>query len=257
MWQQRAAGPAPQQQTARPAPPAPLGLAARGLLQHPKSRTPVRTHCQPLGQQQQQAAAASPATLLQQITPSTVARTIQARRSVVDDEALHRPLGLVAFGAYVLGSAASLVGACWGPMRQGGCVSCTCQLNACSDASAHLPRQHAHIFPACLPACLLPLHTAARRRATLNQAQAAHTSTQTLLLLPPPTDMPGPAWLPTVTGAVVGGVFATLNRYCSARLWRPPASPLNVVVTGSTRGLGKALARELLAHGDSVVITGR
>lgn len=69
--------------------------------------------------------------------------------------------------------------------------------------------------------------------------------------------MPGPAWLPAVTGAMIGGIFATVNRYCSARLWRPPASPLNIVVTGSTRGLGKALAREFLAHGDSVVITGR
>jgi NAD(P)-dependent dehydrogenase (short-subunit alcohol dehydrogenase family) len=69
--------------------------------------------------------------------------------------------------------------------------------------------------------------------------------------------MPGPAWLPAVTGAVIGGIFATVNRYCNARLWRPPASPLNIVVTGSTRGLGKALAREFLAHGDSVLITGR
>lgn len=71
------------------------------------------------------------------------------------------------------------------------------------------------------------------------------------------TDLPGPAWLPALTGAAIGGIFATVNRYCSARLWRPPASPLNVVVTGSTRGLGKALAREFLAHGDSVVVTGR
>jgi hypothetical protein len=71
------------------------------------------------------------------------------------------------------------------------------------------------------------------------------------------TDLPGPAWLPALTGAAIGGVFATVNRYCSARLWRPPASPLNIVVTGSTRGLGKALAREFLAHGDSVVVTGR
>jgi hypothetical protein len=72
-----------------------------------------------------------------------------------------------------------------------------------------------------------------------------------------PTDLPGPAWLPALTGAAIGGIFATVNRYCSARLWRPPASPLNIVVTGSTRGLGKALAREFLAHGDSVVVTGR
>jgi len=42
--------------------------------------------------------------------PAAVARSILARRSVVYEEALHRPLGLIAFGAYVLGSAASLVG---------------------------------------------------------------------------------------------------------------------------------------------------
>lgn len=72
-----------------------------------------------------------------------------------------------------------------------------------------------------------------------------------------PAGLPGPAWLPAVTGAVIGSIFATVNRYCNARLWRPPASPLNIVVTGSTRGLGKALAREFLAHGDSVIITGR
>jgi chlorophyll(ide) b reductase len=33
--------------------------------------------------------------------------------------------------------------------------------------------------------------------------------------------------------------------------------PLRVVVTGGSRGLGKALAREFLAHGDEVVIAGR
>jgi chlorophyll(ide) b reductase len=33
--------------------------------------------------------------------------------------------------------------------------------------------------------------------------------------------------------------------------------PRNVVVTGSTRGLGKALAREFLLSGDNVVITSR
>lgn len=180
MWQQTS-GPAPQQQQTRAARPA---ATSCGLLLPSRARSLVKFHCQPVGQQQQQQAGASPSpaaptTLPQQISTGAVARSIQARRSVVDDEALHRPLGLVAFGAYVLGSAASLV------------------------------------------------------------------------------DMPGPAWLPALTGAVVGGVFATLNRYCNARLWRPPASPLNVVVTGSTRGLGKALAREFLAHGDSVIVTGR
>eukprot|EP00879_Flechtneria_rotunda_P023741 GHRR01025133.1.p1 GENE.GHRR01025133.1~~GHRR01025133.1.p1 ORF type:complete len:379 (+),score=121.97 GHRR01025133.1:907-2043(+) len=69
--------------------------------------------------------------------------------------------------------------------------------------------------------------------------------------------VPGPAWLPAATGAAIGGIFAAVNRYCSARLWRPPATPLNIVVTGGTKGLGKALAREFLTHNDSVIITGR
>lgn len=42
--------------------------------------------------------------------PGAVARSILARRSVVEEDALHRPLGLVLFGSYVLGSAASIVG---------------------------------------------------------------------------------------------------------------------------------------------------
>jgi hypothetical protein len=41
-----------------------------------------------------------------------MARSILARRSRVEDDALHRPLGLVGIGAYVLGSAASFVGEC-------------------------------------------------------------------------------------------------------------------------------------------------
>jgi chlorophyll(ide) b reductase len=32
---------------------------------------------------------------------------------------------------------------------------------------------------------------------------------------------------------------------------------LNVVITGGSKGLGKALAREFLQHGDRVIITGR
>ncbi|KAF8066402.1 NYC1 [Scenedesmus sp. PABB004] len=106
-------------------------------------------------------------------------RAIAARRSVVYEAEPHKPLGLVAFGAYVLGTASSVAG------------------------------------------------------------------------------VPGPVWLPALTGAAIGGVFAALNRYCSARLWRPPHAPLNVVITGGTKGLGKALAREFLAHSDAVVITGR
>eukprot|EP00775_Hariotina_reticulata_P011450 gene11450-11596_t len=67
----------------------------------------------------------------------------------------------------------------------------------------------------------------------------------------------GPVWVPTLLGAAIGSVFAVVNRYCKMRLWRPPAAALNVVITGGTKGLGKALAREFLAHSDAVVITGR
>eukprot|EP00877_Chromochloris_zofingiensis_P003905 jgi/Chrzof1/13515/Cz08g00200.t1_NYC1[v5.2] len=66
-----------------------------------------------------------------------------------------------------------------------------------------------------------------------------------------------PTVTPALTGAALGGMFAMLDRYCKARLWRPPSSPLNIVITGGTKGLGKALTREFLQQGDSVVITGR
>uniref|UniRef100_A0A383VKF8 Chlorophyll b reductase n=1 Tax=Tetradesmus obliquus TaxID=3088 RepID=A0A383VKF8_TETOB len=112
------------------------------------------------------------------LLPAPVPR-ILTRRSVKYEEDLHKHLGLVLFGAYVLGSASSVAG------------------------------------------------------------------------------MPGPVWLPTMTGAAIGGVFAAAHRYCSARVWRPPNAPLNILVTGGTKGLGKALAREFLTHKDSVVITGR
>lgn len=44
----------------------------------------------------------------------------------------------------------------------------------------------------------------------------------------------------------MGGMFALLNRFGMRRFWRAPTGPLNVVITGATRGLGKALAREFL-----------
>lgn len=98
-----------------------LSSSSRGLL---LSRLPtvigrstrVRSvcQCQPPGQQQQGAPVAQqqpPASAEEGKAPAAAARSILSRRSVVDDDALHRPLGLVLFGAYVLGSAASLVGA--------------------------------------------------------------------------------------------------------------------------------------------------
>jgi chlorophyll(ide) b reductase len=58
-------------------------------------------------------------------------------------------------------------------------------------------------------------------------------------------------------GASLGAAFAAAGSYARRSLWRAPARRLRVVVTGGTRGLGKALARELLAAGDAVAITGR
>ncbi|KXZ52908.1 hypothetical protein GPECTOR_8g287 [Gonium pectorale] len=65
------------------------------------------------------------------------------------------------------------------------------------------------------------------------------------------------AAVPVISGAAVGGLFACLHRFCSHRVWRAPAQPLSIVLTGGSRGLGKALARELLAGGDRVLITSR
>ena len=58
-----------------------------------------------------------------------------------------------------------------------------------------------------------------------------------------------PLWMPTVLGAGLGVFYAALNRFGLRRYWRESRTPLNVVITGSTRGIGKALARELLKCG--------
>ena len=52
--------------------------------------------------------------------------------------------------------------------------------------------------------------------------------------------------MPPIVGAAVGSLFAALNRYGVVRFWRAPSAPLRVVITGSTKGIGKALAREFL-----------
>eukprot|EP01026_Neomeris_dumetosa_P063310 TRINITY_DN6007_c0_g1_i2.p1 TRINITY_DN6007_c0_g1~~TRINITY_DN6007_c0_g1_i2.p1 ORF type:complete len:465 (-),score=45.21 TRINITY_DN6007_c0_g1_i2:439-1809(-) len=65
------------------------------------------------------------------------------------------------------------------------------------------------------------------------------------------------AWLPALIGGVVGSWFAVLNRFGLVRLWIPPKQSLNVVITGGTKGIGKAMAREFLLFGDSVIITSR
>nr|CAB3475676.1 unnamed protein product [Digitaria exilis] len=60
-------------------------------------------------------------------------------------------------------------------------------------------------------------------------------------------------WYSWLGGVIIGtmiGANSVLEEHCKA-------GPRNVVITGSTRGLGKALAREFLLSGDHVVITSR
>ncbi|OEL22491.1 putative chlorophyll(ide) b reductase NYC1, chloroplastic [Dichanthelium oligosanthes] len=60
-------------------------------------------------------------------------------------------------------------------------------------------------------------------------------------------------WYSWLGGVIIGtmiGANSVLEEHCKA-------GPRNVVITGSTRGLGKALAREFLLSGDRVVVTSR
>jgi len=66
-----------------------------------------------------------------------------------------------------------------------------------------------------------------------------------------------PPWMPPTVGAAIGLLFAGLNRYGVVRWWRSPVAPQRVVITGSTKGIGKALAREFLRAGDEVLVTAR
>ncbi|XP_056162086.1 probable chlorophyll(ide) b reductase NYC1, chloroplastic isoform X1 [Syzygium oleosum] len=60
-------------------------------------------------------------------------------------------------------------------------------------------------------------------------------------------------WYSWLGGVIIGtmiGANMVLDEHCRA-------GPRNVVITGSTRGLGKALAREFLLSGDRVIIASR
>ncbi|KAL5768837.1 hypothetical protein ACOSQ2_015620 [Xanthoceras sorbifolium] len=60
-------------------------------------------------------------------------------------------------------------------------------------------------------------------------------------------------WYSWLGGVIIGtmiGANMVLDEHCRA-------GPRNVVITGSTRGLGKALAREFLLSGDRVVVASR
>lgn len=95
---------------------------------------------------------------------------------------------------------------------------------------------------------------AASDAAAAAAAAASSSSSSPPSLLLSPSDA---ALLGALLGAALGGAFAALGSYSRRALWVSPARRLRVVVTGGTRGLGKALARELLASGDAVAITGR
>ena len=55
-----------------------------------------------------------------------------------------------------------------------------------------------------------------------------------------------PCWLPALVGGGIGLGFSLLNRFGVRHYWREADRPLNVVITGSTRGIGKAVARVFL-----------
>ncbi|XP_028806587.1 probable chlorophyll(ide) b reductase NYC1, chloroplastic isoform X2 [Neltuma alba] len=67
------------------------------------------------------------------------------------------------------------------------------------------------------------------------------------------SQMEGLIWYSWLGGIIIGtmiGANMVLEEHCRA-------GPRNVIITGSTRGLGKALAREFLLSGDRVVVTSR
>jgi chlorophyll(ide) b reductase len=68
---------------------------------------------------------------------------------------------------------------------------------------------------------------------------------------------PLPTGIPAAVGAATGAAFVALHWGQMKAAWRSPQIPLRVVITGGSKGLGRALAWEFLRSGDRVVITSR
>ncbi|KAG7668053.1 hypothetical protein Ndes2526B_g03335 [Nannochloris sp. 'desiccata'] len=66
-----------------------------------------------------------------------------------------------------------------------------------------------------------------------------------------------PYWLPIVLGGTLGAGYVVLNKAGLQYTWRQPEKSLSIVITGGTKGIGKALAREFLRAGDRVLIASR
>ena len=96
-----------------------------------------------------------------------------------------------------------------------------------------------------------PSAAAAASAAATALSASSSSSAASSALLP----LPGTAAL---TGAALGLLYAcVLLPLASRTAWASPEEPLSVVVTGGSRGLGKAMAREHLLAGDSVVVASR
>lgn len=180
----------------------------------------------------------------QDASNAPVARIVARRSVVYEDAGMHRPLGLVLFGAYVLGSASSLAG------KQPFIVQPTLSTLETPDgfvaciSNAGLLGRTCPALTGLVSILILSVSQLLLARAFCTLAAPASCVLVPACLHLQPTDRVAagigePLWLPTLTGAAIGLVTAIAHRYCNARLWRPPTSPLNVLITGGTKGLGK------------------